>query len=117
MRRTMLGKDVVIYALLDSELNVRYVGATCIGINNRLRQHIRAARAGCNSHVYRWLRKVQLDVTIKEIDFVSKESDWESAERKWIKHFNELGCKLTNMTKGGEGGMANKQSEEQRLKH
>ena len=109
---------VFIYILRDpANAEVRYVGKTTMP-KRRLRGHL----TGCmsrESHAARWLRKliaggVEPLMEIVETIENSNDEDWQNRERFWIAHFIQLGCRLTNATDGGIGGL--KMSEETRRK-
>lgn len=89
-----------IYALLDADGNVRYVGITVSKLQARLRRHLWTAHH-CNDKTYRsnWLRSLPEPPKIVEIE----QTYDREREKFWITHYKELGCKLTNRTDGGEG--------------
>lgn len=94
-----------IYTLSCPEtLAVRYVGKT----NNtyyRLVSHLSPKNLSKNTYSARWIKGL-LDRGLKPVLNVIEEvkfEEWQEAERKWIKHYRVLGCKLCNLTDGGEG--------------
>lgn len=95
-----------IYVLKNPETDeIRYVGVTTQTLNQRLSQHINAAKTHEMRHVCHWINsllKVGLRPKIEQIDEVS-DSDWEDYERYYIKHYREIGCNLTNISEGGAG--------------
>ena len=91
-----------IYGLTDPATGeVRYIGKS----NNpekRLKNHLRDRR---KSHRVSWLKSLTRSglrpglVILEKVD----DADWQEAERRWIKHFQEQGADLTNSTDGGDG--------------
>lgn len=78
--------EVYIYALLDIELRVRYIGKS---LNPYKR---------FQSHVKEKVWPAQFVI----IDICS-EFNWKQQERYWIKFYREIGCPLENRHKGGAG--------------
>jgi hypothetical protein len=103
----LVAKPWVIYALADPrEPNLtRYVGKTQ-DTNKRLREHLCEARMGKRrDHRLHWLRKLascSVEPVISILE-TGKGDGWKEAERKWIKHFRDMGARLVNGTDGGEG--------------
>lgn len=92
-----------IYLLIDPRDQApRYVGKS-VQPKHRYKQH-------CNvknrvSWVNRWLGELQslgLKPTMEVLEWVKPE-DWQEAEIRWIAYYKELGAKLCNLTKGGDG--------------
>ena len=98
---------VEIYALIDPRNNaIRYIGATCIGIEKRLKYHLGEAKRHDGTHLWRWLRvliNLGLSPLATKLEAVSIESSWQERERYWIAHGRSRGWRLTNATDGGEG--------------
>lgn len=93
-----------IYALVDPVTDeVRYVGRTINTPEGRLRGHIKVAKSGKRSHVYSWLRSINLAPVIVTIETVP-EDELNDAERHWIHVFKLASARLTNGTDGGEWG-------------
>jgi group I intron endonuclease len=94
-------KTVQIYALIDNEGNVRYVGKTTSTLKKRLNQHIAGAKRGNRGHKDNWIRSQissNRPINIKSLELVNQD-DWQSKEIYWISYFKNL----TNATLGGEG--------------
>lgn len=95
-----------VYTLTDPTTNeVRYVGVTTQKLNQRLSQHINAAKNNECRHVCKWIRTLinkDLRPIIEQIDDVS-DSEWESMEKYYIKAYRSIGCRLTNISEGGAG--------------
>ncbi len=94
-----------IYKLMNPiTREIRYIGKTTQGLNRRLQRHI-SSSYNCKYYSCNWIQsllKQELKPIIEEIETTTWE---ESAEREifWINYFKELGYKLCNLTKGGEG--------------
>lgn len=95
-----------IYVLKDPRNNqIRYVGVTTQKLNQRLAQHINAAKRNEMRHVCKWIKsllKIDLRPIIEQIDEVS-DNDWQKWEIYYISYYKEIGCNLTNIDKGGNG--------------
>ena len=93
-----------IYALKDPlSGEIRYVGWS-FNPERRLNQHLSAARKGVQTHNAAWLRKLlslgrKPDVQILE----SGDGSPFQAEISWIARMKHQGCRLTNLTNGGDG--------------
>ena len=97
-----------IYVLKDENGNVFYVGKT-VTPNKRFKRHLANVRYGSNYPVHNKLRKV---ISIKgnangiyqviESDILEENID--NREMFFIKYYKQQGCKLKNLTEGGEGG-------------
>lgn len=96
--------NVVIYALVDPETHaIRYVGKTTWSLTHRLRAHLSDIKQAPHTHKARWINgllRQGLRPRIITLDIVSP-SDWERAERHWIRCFADT---VTNETPGGEVG-------------
>jgi hypothetical protein len=96
----------IIYGLCDPRNGeLRYVGVAT-NPKNRLSSHLSIRH---NDKTYRanWLRSLRAAGAAPEqfeIERVS-DDDWSECERFWIAYFRGLGCRLTNRTAGGEGGL------------
>ncbi len=93
-----------IYALLDPlTLGVRYIGVTQISLKERLAQHIRGAKRGCDTHKDRWIRTLLEDGNTPILCSVLTTED-RNDEVEVIRYFKEdRGLDLTNTTLGGPG--------------
>jgi hypothetical protein len=96
----------VVYVLIDPRDDlIRYVGVTVRSKRLRMNEHLSKARKGGQSYRDSWLRQL-LDLKLKpklQVIETVDESEWEAAEKRWIKHFKDAGARLTNLTDGGEG--------------
>jgi len=114
-------KNSNIYVLIDLSIKgikaVRYVGKTVQKIEDRFDRHISVAKQGAELHVSRWLRKIEFKAKVKLIEIVPSNRSWKKVEKRWIKHYKSRGCKLTNMTRGGDGCEGWRPTKKQRLEN
>ncbi len=90
----------------------------------RMNAHRTDAKRGVKRHLYNWLRKVNIEPTVNVIEVINltncslqeQRQIMSDAEQKWIAYFRALGCRLTNMTDGGDGAHGRVWSEESRQK-
>jgi group I intron endonuclease len=99
-----------IYILTDPTTGeVRYVGKTN-STRRRLYSHINECKGNKTSHKINWIKsllendKSPLIAIIDKVDI----SEWQFWESFWIEQFKQWGCRLTNLTKGGDGGLGYK---------
>lgn len=110
-----LGLDVdpawVVYVLCDPRVSdpverIRYVGVTRVGVDERLKRHLKEARSGRTTHRHCWIRQLLsegLAPIVEAVDPGTQERAWDRSESAWINHFRSLGCRLTNSCDGGLG--------------
>ena len=93
-----------IYTLIDPRDNqIRYVGKTD-NPERRLASHLIEKY---KSHRTNWVQGLiarGLKPIMVIIEEVPEGQSWEDRERYWIAYHRSLGCKLTNMTDGGDQG-------------
>ncbi len=95
----------IIYAWLDQNGDPYYIGKTkCF--KTRMRHHRWRMDSGVNLPKYNKLRKLlregfKWDIQVLEDGI--PETEWQAQECYWIKFYREKGCKLYNLTDGGEG--------------
>ncbi|MHA2279582.1 MAG: GIY-YIG nuclease family protein [Promethearchaeota archaeon] len=95
----------IIYAWLDQNGDPFYVGKTkCL--KTRMRHHRWRMDSGINLPKYNKLRKLlregfKWDIQVLEDGIPDEE--WQVQECYWIKFYRDQGCKLYNLTDGGEG--------------
>lgn len=93
----------IIYALRDPEtLCVRYVGQTNRP-SGRRREYLKPRKAP-RYHVDFWIAKLQvkgLHPEFIELEEYEDQASLDAAEERWIRHFRERGCELTNIRPGG----------------
>lgn len=93
-----------IYALVDPRDNqIRYIGKTD-NPERRLAMHMRDKDICHRTNWLKGLIAVGSKPAMTIIEEVAEGQSWEDRERHWIAHYRSLGCKLTNMTDGGEQG-------------
>ena len=97
-----------IYVLKDENNNVFYVGKTAVP-HKRFSRHLTHVHNGSSYPVHNKLRKVislkgntDRIYQIVEENIVGENID--NREIFFIKHYKDAGCKLKNLTEGGEGG-------------
>lgn len=108
---------VSIYTLSDPTTGqVRYVGKTSVKPEARYAQHIYQWKRckGKISYLNSWIKNLankQLKPVLQVVDLVDDEA-WVLAEQGYIRLFKSYGCKLVNLTIGGEGSSGYKHSVE-----
>lgn len=102
-------KQHCVYALLDENQQIFYVGKTCRP-KTRLNRHLEEVRKGNHLYVYNKLRQIlarkngdKRDIFHIVEDNIT-EDEIDNREIFYIKKFRDEGIKLTNLTNGGEGG-------------
>lgn len=103
----MTTRATEIYGLVDPFSNeLRYVGKTQIGVAKRLRNHLLRSHLRPTRHSCCWILGLIGKGAVPEVvvlETVQPTGDWAAAEQFWIAYFRTLGCRLTNLTEGGEG--------------
>lgn len=86
------------------------LGKTCDKPHRRLAIHKKSAlhpnAAGHKVYSAKWLRTVYaagLKPEMEILEVVPPGGDWIEAEQFWIAYWKSLGCRLTNLSIGGEG--------------
>ena len=97
-----MGK-VYIYGLIDRITNeLKYIGKS-VNPKSRYRKHLQESNKK-NSYKDNWIYSLSLKnqkpelIIIDEVD----EDDWMFWEKHYISYFKFIGCKLTNISEGGE---------------
>lgn len=107
---------IYIYALIDPRTNeVRYVGKS----NNPKKRYVRHISCKDNGkYKNRWIKQLIKINLLPILNIIEEcdESKWSEREQCWIKYYRELGCRLTNLTDGGEGSIGYIPTEETRKK-
>ena len=99
--------NTLIYALSDpANGNIRYVGKTCYSLKKRLTEHLRDKTVSYKTNWIKSLVRKGVKPHIEILEDLGNPSDeeWAIAEKFWIKYLRFLGCDLTNIAEGGEGG-------------
>lgn len=103
-----------VYALVDPESKeIRYVGKTSVGIA-RPNAHNRNARLEW-TYKARWILGLHargLKPLVSTLEMCRNGADLIAAERRWIADLRARGCRLTNLTDGGDGLPGYRQSAE-----
>jgi transposase len=111
----------IIYGLIDPRNGeLRYVGKSVCGIR-RAKQHGYPYCMKMHAHLHstRWikqLRSLGLKYEIEVLEIHETANTLASAERHFIAYFRSIGCRLTNMTGGGDGTLGTQKSAETRHK-
>lgn len=98
---------------------MRYVGKTVKRISKRLSDHVQSAQRGSKTHRDRWIRGILNDglaPSLFVIETIPAGDNWEDAEKHFISYFRSIGCRLTNLTSGGEGMAGHTFTEDHRAK-
>jgi hypothetical protein len=110
----------LVYTLADPRSEeIRYVGKTESRPQIRLNHHLHRARVGHKAYVYDWTRQVLSSGQTPIMEILEELPDRKAlieAECHWIVQLRALGCRLTNLTEGGEGCFGYKHSLEARKK-
>jgi len=95
-------KVTSIYVLCDPDSGeVRYVGKTTMRLCNRLAKHM---EANPKTYCGRWIQTLKDEGKRPAIRCIEEAGDnWAERECYWIQHFRQLGCRLTNLSLGGDG--------------
>jgi predicted GIY-YIG superfamily endonuclease len=90
-------RETVIYALVDSQGRIGYVGSTQVNAKTRYWEHRSRARSGHTAPVYEWIREVGVDsFTYVELEKLEAGSDVSILEAQWIKKLIDEGHPLQN---------------------
>ncbi len=110
-----------IYALSDPRTSeVRYVGKTAGPMRKRMAVHRAAARLRATKrHVEAWVRSLldaRCEPAVIVLEQVRPPIDWRLREQFWIATLRRVGCRLTNLTIGGDGSSGTVRSESAKAK-
>jgi len=90
-------RETVIYALVDSDGRIGYVGSTQVNTKTRYWEHRSRARNGHGAPVYDWVREVGIDsFTYVELEKLDAGADVAKVEARWIKKLIDQGHTLQN---------------------
>lgn len=82
---------------------IRYVGQTTIGVDRRLREHIKRAKSAVKPvHRDNWIMSVIRSGGAINVVVLQENAVWNESEREWIERLRQS-SKLVNATAGGEG--------------
>lgn len=95
---------LIIYGLLDPTTEeLRYIGLTKRGMKRRMKDHLWEAKKGRITHLYNWIRNLDMPPKIVVLRECNTLRELLQAETETIAYYRSLGCKLTNLTDGGQG--------------
>lgn len=106
-----------IYTLAHPETGeVRYVGMTTGPVRHRFRTHISLAQNGQKTYKASWIQGLLNEGLEPEVEILElvEPARREQAERFWIGYLRFIGCRLVNLTPGGDGWPAGKSREKGR---
>lgn len=98
-------KKYKIYCLKNPDtLEIRYIGVTTQKyLSTRLAQHFFCANHNYQTHIAKWIRKINKKPIIEFIE-TCNENNWQSREKYWINFYKNL----TNIHEGGKGVIINR---------
>lgn len=111
-----------IYGILNEETNeLRYIGKTK-DVEKRFKEHLSLAKSTKRkkSAIHKWIMYLfnkNINVNYVVIDEVENNQELNDLEIFYIDYYKFLGCRLLNLTGGGEGGLGCKYTEEQKLQN
>lgn len=104
-----------IYGLFDPvNGELRYIGKCQTSLYRRLQSHKAPSQVKLHTHRSNWIHNLLIRGTRPEICLIQELSNSDElclAEKYWIKYFKDCGCRLTNLTEGGEGAPGHLTSE------
>lgn len=107
----MVGKIIIgvnmhiIYEGINRLTGKLYIGKTKQGLEKRVSQHIKSAKANSKLHLHSSIRMYGASAfTWIVVESHLTDANVDERERYWIQHFKALGYELYNMSDGGEGG-------------
>lgn len=85
---------------------MRYVGKTAKDWSRRYNNHLSDRLKTHKANWIKQLRALGLKPIIEPLEILENVTPevWQEAERFWIESLRQLGCRLTNLTTGGEHG-------------
>lgn len=95
----------IIYEGINRLTGKLYIGKTKQGLDKRVAQHIKSAKANSKLHLHSSIRMYGASAfTWIVVESNLTDANVDERERYWINHFRSLGYELYNMSDGGEGG-------------
>src|SRR4030067_1694147 len=104
-KKTAKDRWIRVYALLDPDTRVvKYVGRTYQEISYRRSAHIKRAKEGKDTPIYRWIRELIAERRMPKIILADKvrEREWDDNESKAIAKFVADGFTLLNTYQTGD---------------
>lgn len=115
----MLEPKFLIYGLIDPRNGeLRYVGKSTSGMR-RPRAHMSLLKYETNTYKANWLRQLLVEDFKPDIEVLETYESADAlveAERFLIAYFRSIGCRLTNLTAGGDGASGYKHTLEGRAR-
>ena len=90
-------KFCYVYALVDSEGNVRYIGQTRMALRARRAFHVKGCRQRPDSKLSIWFMAKNPDIIM-----LDENATWDVSEILWIDHYRRQGANLLNILRGGQ---------------
>lgn len=108
----------IVYGLIDPRNGeLRYVGKSSVGLTRPKAHRCNAILGRERTYKANWIRQLKaigLDYEIEVLEELSSSDELNDAEVFWIQYFRFIGCRLTNLTDGGDGTPGRKRSLEER---
>lgn len=100
-----MNSKTFIYSLSNRDGEIKYIGKTN-NLKKRLFAHIATAKKEGKCHKSKWIRQLlkKDETPVIEILEEVEDTNWKMHEIYWIAQCRAWGYKLTNITKGGDGG-------------
>ncbi len=92
-----------IYGLFDPRNDeLRYIGKTN-NVKNRHKKHLSDKELNYRTS---WIKSLKILNILPSVDVLDEvpDSEWQFWEQWYIAYFRGIGCRLTNMTVGGDNG-------------
>lgn len=105
-----------IYCILNVKNGKRYIGQTTLTLQERFKQHVKAALSNTGYYLHSAMRKYGVDNFTIELLEECEEELLHSREIYWVSHFKSFGEMGYNLTEGGEGARGFHHSESTRVK-
>ena len=111
-----------IYGILNEKTEeLRYIGKSK-DVDKRFKEHLSLAKSTKRkkSAVHKWIMSLlnkDINVDYVIIDEAEKEQELNNLEIFYINYYKFLGCRLLNLTDGGEGSLGCKLSEAQKIEN
>lgn len=109
-------KHAIVYALMEPNGEIRYVGQTSDTLSGRLAQHIWAAKKKRKTYVHKWINSILKKGLKPKIITLEENATWNKSEIEWISKLRSEGNRLTNCSDGGDGTLGYKHSKETKAK-
>lgn len=109
--QNIMRKTTIYMLICPITLECRYIGKSVDPLK-RYQKHIQnGMKEGPKRHVYSWINGLLQKQLLPEMVVIDEVEDWVFWESFYIEYFKSIGCKLTNLTIGGEGSIGYKHTE------